>query len=579
ALSVAAATAKTAYGVSSTGVAGTTLKTAVDTALGIVSPIVEPVSKVFTTALDTLVGGDGNDTFTGTVRATSSQVESGDQVSGGAGTDTVALKMADKGGGSLDLKLTGVERVDLEMYSSLAMSGIDWTGVKTVVMGGPAGSLTLTDLSGPIDLELTGKDYGQNPVDRDLTATYRSLSGASDALSLSIANLTGVSAEINQGTSEGIFESVAVSISQSGSGGTFGIFGSAFSGSTSLTVTGSDSEKMTLNLSSGQKVGNVTFTGTGSGSTVNISVGASGSADQTVSFAAAGAPATYTIGQEGSKSLTGSPFNDSITVSSTGSGSVTGSLGGGNDTITVNSLPVGATGGHSIDGGDGNDSITIASNRNASVTGGDGADTITFSGTGSGNLVISAGSGADVLTITLAGQHSVDMGAGADTITAVSAVSSDDTIDGGLDSDYMSFSLAVQTTTPKISNVETLGVQFSTTGSRRLVGSDLNGVTEIRSTGSGTSAGQVYMTSMSGNMTLNFAEAAATGTNTIAFKEGADATLTLKGTGAAAATVFDLTNVQNLVVTTNSSNATNNWGVAGVVQINLDDVDTDTVTI
>ena len=171
------------------------------------------------------------------------------------------------------------------------------------------------------------------------------------------------------------------------------------------------------------------------------------------------------------------------------------------------------------------------------------------------------------------------MGAGADTITAVSAVSSDDTIDGGLDSDYMSFSLAVQTTTPKISNVETLGVQFSTTGSRRLVGSDLNGVTEIRSTGSGTSAGQVYMTSMSGNMTLNFAEAAATGTNTIAFKEGADATLTLKGTGAAAATVFDLTNVQNLVVTTNSSNATNNWGSAGVVQINLDDVDTDTVTI
>jgi len=380
---------------------------------------------------------------------------------------------------------------------------------------------------------------------------------------------------LNQTANAGVLESVSVTIDQSASGAPTTIIGSAFSATTALTITG-DNEKGTLTINGNSAVGNVTLVDIGSGSTVNIvSSGNNNSANQTLNFASATSVAfTANIGNGGNKTITGGESNDTITLNGTGSGNVVATLGGGNDTITVNATLVGTV---NVDGGDGNDTITIrgsgGSGGGHTVMGGDGNDTISATNSGSANLVISAGSGADTISIGVSGAHSILGGDGADTITATTFVGSDDTVRGGDGADVLSFTLSGGSSVrPTTDSVETITVVTGAVG-RRLDMSAMDGVTRINVAGSTNS---ILATNVSGVRTLNFGDGLATGTNSISFKAGANADLSVTGTGAGNNSVVTLSNVASVTLTASSGVSGGGW--SGMT-INPDTANTTSITI
>ena len=573
ALSVAAAKAKTAYGVDATGVAGTTLKAAVDTALGVTTPVTDPVSKSFTTAADQLEGGAGNDTFSGSVLASSSPVSSGDKVDGKGGDDTVDIRFISDGTNDLTLELVSVEKAKFQLFETMTASGALWdSSVKEVTVSG------LADM----DAVFTGLPKATNFVveapnssNKDLTATFIDLTGSADSVAVSLKGASGSTVTLNQTANAGVLESVMVTIDQSASGAPTTIIGSAFSATTALTVTG-DGEKGTLTLNGNSAVGNVTLVDVGSGSIVNIvSSGNNNSANQTLNFASASAVAfTANVGNGGDKILTGGAGNDTVTFNGTGSGNVVASLAGGNDVFTVNATLVGTV---NVDGGEGNDTITIygsgGSGGGHTVVGGDGNDTITATNAGSANLVISAGSGADTISIGVAGAHSILGGDGADTITATTFIGADDTIRGGDGSDVLTFTLSGPSSVrPTTESVETITVVTGAVG-RRLDMSAMDGVTRVNV---GGSASQIVATNVSGVSTLNFGDGRASGTNSISFKAGANANLTVTGTGATTGSSLTLSNVATVTLSGNSAAAGGGW--SGMT-INTDTATTTSITI
>jgi len=573
-LSVAAAAAKTAYGINTTtGAAGATLKTAVDTALGVTAPVTDPVSKAFTTAADQLEGGAGNDTFTGSVLASSSPVGSGDKADGKAGTDTVDIRFISDGASDLTLELVSVEKAKFQLFETMTASGALWdSSVQEVTVSG------LADM----DAVFTGLPRATNFVvqapnasNKDLTATFIDLTGSSDSVAVTLQGASGSTVTLNQTANAGVLESVSVTIDQSASGAPTTIIGSAFSATTALTITG-DNEKGTLTINGNSAVGNVTLVDIGSGSTVNIvSSGNNNSADQTLNFASATSVAfTANIGNGGNKTITGGASNDTVTLNGTGSGNVVATLGGGNDTITVNATLVGTV---NVDGGDGNDTITIngsgGSGGGHTVMGGDGNDTISATNSGSANLVISAGSGVDTISIGVAGAHSILGGDGADTITGTTFIGSDDTIRGGDGTDVLSFTLSGGSSVrPTTESVETINVVTGAVG-RRLDMSAMDGVTRINVSGS---ASQIVATNASGVRTLNFGDGRASGTNSISFKSGANADLTVTGTGATTSSSLTLSNVGTLTLTASSAVAGGGW--SGMT-VNPDTATTTSITI
>jgi hypothetical protein len=195
-LSVAAAAAKTAYGVNTTtGEAGATLKTAVDIALGVTPAVVDPVSKSFTTSADALEGGQGNDTFSGTLTASASQVASGDKVTGGQGTDTVSIQAIANPGSDLALELSGVEKVSFNSFVAMTASGALWdTSVQEVSVSGlNAADLTLVNMMKPVNLVASGAAANT----KNVTANFIDLTGASDSVAVTLNALSGSTVTLN----------------------------------------------------------------------------------------------------------------------------------------------------------------------------------------------------------------------------------------------------------------------------------------------------------------------------------------------------------------------------------------------
>ena len=575
ALSVAAAAAKTAYGVSSTGVAGTTLKTAVDIALGVTPAVVDPVTRSFTTAADDLVGGAGNDTFTGSMLASSSPVANGDKITGAAGTDTADLKLIDPAGATLTLETSGVENINLSLFSAATVSGALWdSAVQKVVSSGLAGkALTVNNLSKAINFEVTDPSLGAiagAAVPRNLSASFIDLSGASDSVSVTVNN-TSASA-ITLDSNAGVIETLNVTFNQASTGASITLNGTGISGTTALTLnTGAADATVTVGnasspVSTSGNVKSFTMVGTGSANSVNLVSTGTGmesivltSGNDTLAVAMRGAAT-------GTSTIDAGAGNDTLTFSSTSSGTAVVTLGAGNDALTI-----GLAGAHSVSGGDGNDTISITLGRNHTVDGGDGNDRITINGSGSGNVVVTGGTGADTISIAVAGQHSILGGADADTIVGGSFVGTDDTIDGGAGADRISFTLAQSTNAMKLTDIEHLDVTFANGGIRRLDMTSVTGASTIELDGSGAAA---YITNASGSLTLLATDGKYTGTNTLNFKDGANGIVTLSYSGASSSTV-SLDEVQQ--VTISPRDGTSN--VTSSLTVNLDETDTTTVVV
>jgi len=564
-LSVAAAAAKTAYGVdTTTGAAGATLKTAVDIALGVTPAVVDPVTRSFTTAADDLVGGAGNDTFSGSVLASSSPVASGDKANGGAGTDLLDIKLISDGGAAVSLELLNIETVSLNQFSATTISGALWdSAVSKIVSTGLAGTdLTVTNLSKAVNFELSNPNLGANPTDKNLTASFIDLTGGSDSVSVVVNNTSGTDITFNVSTNAGVLEDLGVTFNQSSTNAPITLAGSAISGTTALTITSGSAD---VRVTSSVNVKSVSLVGTGSANSVTLS--GTGTGAQTIVLTSGNDTLSST--QIGNTTITAGAGQDSINLTTSGSGQAVVSLGDGNDSLTAALL-----GAHSVDGGAGNDSITIQVGRNHTIAGGDGNDSITVNGSGSGNLVIAGNAGDDTVTVSISGQHSVDGGEGADSIIGGTSIGGDDTLIGGLGSDYASFTLGASTVKPTIDGIETLDVQFNASGIRRLDLGNASGVTTVESDGS---AGVVYVVNASGALTLKQVDGPLTAvtTHNFNFKDGAAGNLTLSYSGAASSTI-NLDEVATVTVAPRDKLVTNS---ATALTVGLDGDDTKTVIV
>ncbi len=352
--SVQAATAKAAYGVNlSTGVAGTSLASAINTANGGVTA--DPMSKDFgPLATDVLEGGSGNDSFNGYILASGSTIQTGDKVVGGTGTDTVNI--TNNANTATTLELQGVENVSVKLLDSATLDAVLWSGVKQVTA--VANSINAKSLS-ITNAQASGISYGVEG-NNSLSIGFIDASGSADSVTVALSSPSATTLTIGAGIE-------AATVTLSGGTASLTVTSNMVSGA-SLTISAPNGVPHTIGTDS---QGNVSFSG-GSASTLTLT--STTASDQTVALGNGGA--TLTIASSGKKTVTGGDAADTIVLNGA-SGAAVVSGGGGNDTITYR-----GDGNVTIDGGAGNDYINLGSQMKSGdvLRGGDGIDTA------SGNL-------------------------------------------------------------------------------------------------------------------------------------------------------------------------------------------------
>jgi len=333
------------------------------------------VSLSFTTGADDLIGGAGNDTFTGLLASTST-FATGDKVKGGEGIDKIVITNSAVTSAPM-VEISEVETVEVKQLVSTSLDAILWAGVQKVVSSGGVGgtTLTLTNVAkSPPAIEIDG---GSLVTSQHLSVSMLDLTGASDSASVSLTNTSASTITLSTGAI-GALETLTLSAPGSG---VVTLTGSAFSASTALTIQGGAAgSPMTLNVDAGAgAIGNVTFSGAASSTSITF---ASGSANQVITTGGARDVITFT-GSAGNKTITTGDGNDSVVFSSTlagSAGTVILDSGSGDDSITLYTV-----GNHSLTMGAGADTVTGNSyvETGDTINGGDGNDRISFTaGTG-----------------------------------------------------------------------------------------------------------------------------------------------------------------------------------------------------
>jgi len=320
---------------------------------------------------DTILGGAGNDYFD----FTTSALTSGTVVTGGDGTNTLALagtaataSTAQGISGMETLSFTAAVSQDMAVFvNNSTFTQLDFDAANVLVTNAGAGISTLQlGFSGGTDsfARLTDTDSDS------LTITSKSGAGAISETALTVSNEETLA--INSGTT-------------SGDSLTIGTLTAA--DLTSLTATGSNNVTL-MSVVSATKLATVDA----SDLTGTFSINASSST----------VDATFTGSTSAANTIVGGSGNDSITGGSAGD-SLSGGVG--NDTI------IGGAGDDILLGGSGADNLQAGSGDNT-ITGGSGNDTIDLTAGGSDTVSYTATTdGHDTVTGFTAGS-----GTGADVI-------------------------------------------------------------------------------------------------------------------------------------------------------------------
>jgi hypothetical protein len=242
----------------------------------ILNPVVAAQTFALTTSTDDKTLGAGNDTFTG-VYGGSDTLNTGDNLFGGAGADTLSVLVATAGGVMPIVSLSSIETVDLRLLGSTTFNQIQASGVSTISISANSvddTALTVTNA----DITTTFKVQGET----DLFVDY--VAGASGVakIALSTAGSSGNASVISVGTADAVS---SVDISTLGSShATLSVTGGlavAVSGAGALTMT-VDAGVSALNAANLTGSGSFTFA-TGAAVTVT-----GGSNNDTIDFGAAG---------------------------------------------------------------------------------------------------------------------------------------------------------------------------------------------------------------------------------------------------------------------------------------------------
>ena len=301
-------------------------------------------SFTLTTGVDTFTGRSGDDSFDATTLASMNDY---DVIDGGAGTDTITIKLAAAAGGTTIIpQLTSIENIQVTNETAvegiaianddlLIVSTAGLTGIESLSNISGNDGVTFNDLANPVDITIKS---ALNTTTVNFAAT--ALTGASDAITLTLSgtNSTTVALTDDSTATTSALESLTInSVSVANTLADLQIDGVL---TPSVTVTGSTALTITAALDA-----NVT--------TVDASANSGG-------LTLTNAPGATVL------SITGSSGADTLTA--IGAGTTTLSMGAGNDTADFNGNWTGAD---TYDGGDGTDTLRIdgdVTNAGASST-------------------------------------------------------------------------------------------------------------------------------------------------------------------------------------------------------------------
>jgi len=279
----------------------TAVASSVDTAkAAILNPVVAAQTFALTTSTDDKTLGAGNDTFTG-VFGGSDTLNTGDNLFGGAGTDTLSVLVATAGGVMPIVSLSSIETVDLRLLGNTTFNQIQASGVTTLSIS--ANSIDDTTLT------VTNADIATNfkvQGESDLFVDY--IVGASGIAKVALSNAGSGSTNasvVTVGTADSV-SSVAIS-TEGSSYATLSVTGGlavAVSGSGALTMT-LDAGASALNAANLTGSGSFTFA-TGAAVTVT-----GGSNNDTIDFGAAG-------GLTAADTVSGGDGNDTVVAAVNG---------------------------------------------------------------------------------------------------------------------------------------------------------------------------------------------------------------------------------------------------------------------
>ena len=322
-----------------------------------------------TTAVDNLTGGANNDMFFAVDAGTDTQdtLNSGDQINGGAGVDTLSLTMADNDGAAL--RTTGVETVQVTAVAAATLSAVLWSGVQTVEVADTGRNLATTttviinDLTSNAILKLTNVGTLAS-LEQALNAEFDAGAvGVNGTLQLVTSGLGGANAD-GSGTT---YASVGVTANTN-------VF-------TALNITANGVSRIGLEAAAADDfdLQSITITGTGAVSLdMDANFGGAPSLDEVNVVDASGTTGGVAIndglGNAENITVTGGSGNDTLTIDVDQAAVV--NAGGGNDTVTLqNATEAFLTAADSIDGGAGTDTLALTAANAVSLDDGTAADT------------------------------------------------------------------------------------------------------------------------------------------------------------------------------------------------------------
>ncbi len=369
---------------------------------------------------DTIYGGDDNDQITGG--------KGDDYLSGDAGNDTVAggLGVDTVLGGAGDDLLSGGAGADIidggADNDTINIANGDFAAGESITGGGGTDTIKLA-VAQTVDfttgtLATVGILTGSTGNDT-VTLSISHYAGMFTTIDLGASAAAGDRLNVNVSGAVDITGATAATVSNTESGH---LVGSA--AADTLTITGAQLDALLIGagtIAMGGGADTINLTSTSADLNTLGATNASITGLETISAATAAAGVTITLSaQTEGFTLTGSGFNDTITG---GSGNDTLNGGAGNDLLS------GGAGADIIDGGADNDTINIANGDFAageSITGGAGTDNITLTNattvdfsTGTITTVenLNGSGGNDTVTLTASqwvNFTNVNLGAGTD---------------------------------------------------------------------------------------------------------------------------------------------------------------------
>ena len=314
----------------------TTTDTTTDTTP--VAPAAQSLSLVI--GADDITGGAGDDTITGTIvqnagGTTTQALDAADSIDGGAGTDTLTLTMNADAGAPL---ISNVE--NLVVRSTANASKIDFSNgdadLTSITVNNSGNTFTTVDLQGSVETSVNNSsgtvtiDYANNKLASTTASQTLNVDGATGTVAYTVGGTDVIT---------------AVTVNSSGTKSDFGL---TLTSVKSITATGDAA---------------LEITGThASAATVDASAMTAAFTFATDGVAEATNPGSVDVTD---MTVTGGSGNDAIDTSGTAAArEISVSLGAGDDSVTIDEAGLdkasASTAGDSFSGGDGTDTVILA---------------------------------------------------------------------------------------------------------------------------------------------------------------------------------------------------------------------------